>query len=141
MRRHAIAEEGSFRGRSTALLARLTVSRNRQPGLQVATNQPQRPLVPNPAGQPRHRHDVVHRVEELFWVEVDHDAADPGDMRAGGPDRIIGASARAEAVESLQEARIGQRRQQLMHRLLDHTVEHRRSAEHPELCGKLGDDG
>jgi hypothetical protein len=83
---------------------------------------------------------VVHPVEELLQIEIDHEAAAAGHMGPGGKDRVMGAPPRPKAVGRGREVRIEDRHQHLMHRLLDEPVQHRRDAQlpHPFAAG-LGD--
>lgn len=95
-----------------------------QPGLQVATDQPQHPLVRDLARHACHKDVVVHTVEKLLQIKIDHEAASGGHMGPGGENRVMGTPPRPEAVGGDGEVRVEYRCQHLMHRLLDEPVQH-----------------
>ena len=82
-------------------------------GLQVATNQPQHPLVRNSLGQPIHQDVVVDPVEELLQIHVHHSSEARLHMLLCRQDRLMRTSPRPEAVTMFAEGRIDQRLQHL----------------------------
>ena len=130
--------------RERPALRRPLAARHRQPvqqqsGLQVAADQPQYPLVRDLARHAGHQHVVVYPVEEFLQVDIDHPAAAGGHVRPRGQNRLMGAPPRPEAKGGAGEARIEQRHQHLMHRLLDKPVQHCRNPQQTLAAAGLGD--
>jgi hypothetical protein len=82
---------------------------------------------------------VVHPVEELLQVHIDHDPPPGLHERLRRQDGIVRASARTEAVAVLAEDRIKDRLQHLQERLLDQAVQHRGDAKLSFAAPRLRD--
>jgi hypothetical protein len=105
---------------------------------QKAADNPQQARVANAPCQAGHQHIVVDPVEKFFEIQIDHDVVPVGDVFAGSEQRLMRSPSRAEAKARRREARIEQRLEDLQHRLLDQTIDHRRDAQLALAASGLG---
>lgn len=66
---------------------------------------------------------MVHSIEELLQIKIEHETTTTGHMGPGGQNRVVGAPPRPEAVGRGREVRVENRHQHLMHRLLDQPIQ------------------
>jgi len=78
-------------------------------GLQVATDEPQHPLVRDSLGQPSHCHIVVDPVEKFLEIEINHYSFPFLDVPLCRAHRLMCAASRSETVAVLREGRIEHR--------------------------------
>src|SRR5207247_441386 len=108
-------------------------------GGQVSPDQPENPPVRDPRCHRGHQPVVVDPVEEFGQVDV-HDkpvAFDDAGLRLRH--RLMGGTARPEAVAVLAECRVPLRLKPLQDRLLDHAIDHGWNAEVARPAGRLRD--
>jgi hypothetical protein len=87
---------------------------NRCTAKQVAADDPQYPLVPNLAGNPRHENVMVYPVEELLQVDINHPPAAAGHMPSGCLQGLVSTPAGPKPVRAVGKVRVEQRHKHLM---------------------------
>ena len=80
------------------LLAALADPVLHQPRLEEREDEPQDATVPDVPCEPCHESVVVHLVEELLEVEIDHRRVAFGHIRASSSEGVVCASIRSESV-------------------------------------------
>ena len=80
---------------------------------------------------------MVHSIEKLLQVHIHHPSATLGRVFSGLKDRLVGAPPGAKSIAGFGKARIKDRLQYLIQRLLDQTVQGRGDAQltHPFSAG------
>jgi len=107
--------------------------------LQNGSDQLEHPLVAHPPRYRCHQLVVVHSIEKLFQIKINHPAVAFGDILLRLRHRLMRRTLRTKPVTVLGERRVPSALQNLHHRLLDKPVQHRRDAQlaHPSV--RLGD--
>ncbi len=100
-----------------------------QSRLQIAPDQLQHPVITNLAHHARHKHIVIHSVEELLQVKIDDPSFAFRNVSLRRFDGLVSVASGAKAVTRLGKLRIEQRLQNLIERLLNQAVQHRRDAQ------------
>ena len=120
-------------GREGSSLRSALLHRTHQPvlhhaRLQEGSHQLEHPLVVHPPRNRCHQSVVVHSVEKLLQIKIDHPALAPGDILLRLSYRLMRRALRTKAVTVFGERRVPLALQNLHHRLLDKTIQHRRNA-------------
>ena len=107
-------------------------------GFEVATNEPQYPLVRDALLQPPEQNIEVDPVKESLEINICHYPFSPLDVLLRLAHRIVCAPPRSEAVAMLREGGVEHRLQDLQDALLDKPVERGRNAELAHTSPTLG---
>src|SRR6186997_1941422 len=81
---------------------------------------------------------MVHAIEELLQVHINHPAMSRRDMLAGAEHRIVRSSPWPKAEAAVRERGIEQGLQDLKQGLLNQSVEHRGNAQRSHPAVRLG---
>src|ERR1022692_3429803 len=109
------------------------------PGIQECPDELQQPLVLDPLGDLAHQFVVVDSIEEFLQIKINAPAVTFGDILLRLFHRLLGLPARPEPVAVIGKRPVPPPLQNLHHRLLDESIQHRWNAKlsHPSV--RLGD--
>ena len=99
--------------------------------LEEAAHDAQQAFVVKAPGQAGHQDIVVHPVEDLLQIEIDHDVVALGDAAARLGKRGMRPAPRAKAEARPRKRRVEDRLEDLQNGLLHQTIDHRRDAQLP----------
>ena len=97
-------------------------------GPQKGSDQLEHPSVGHALGHRRYQAVVIHLVEKFLQIQVNHPATPFGDILLRLSHRLPRAAPRSKTVAVLGERRVPALLQNLQHRLLDKSIQHRRNA-------------
>src|ERR1017187_1370588 len=95
------------------------------PGIQECPDEFQQPLVLDPLGDLTHQFVVIDPIEKLLEIEINAPAAAFGDILLRLCHRLMGRPSRPEPIAVIGERPVPPPLQNLHHRLLDKSIQHR----------------